>query len=107
MADDEIELNKGSDKRFSIEWEEVDEAGHIGPMNLTGAAVSIFDAHTALDGNLIATLDPDPTTGLIHFRLNWSASMPKGRVMSFRAKVTFPDDDNFDETSPPIWVLVK
>ncbi len=89
-------VNRGSDLTFSFNWPN----GAGGNADLTGFTVAAFEAHPALAPHLALTL-ANPATGLITGRVEWSDSLPMGRIASFRVRITQGQNDT---TTSPLWV---
>lgn len=84
VTENTIPINKGSDLTFALNWPNA--AG--GNADLTGAAIEAFDCHPATLEEAITLSIVDPAEGRIEGRLEWSDTMPFGRAMFFRIRVT-------------------
>lgn len=94
-----IVINRGSDLTFETVW--TDAAGE--PLDLAGAAVAVYEPHTAISGRITLAIS-DATGGVISGRVEWADAMPLGRIMSFRLRLT---RDGNDTSTPRIWIDVK
>lgn len=83
----EYVINKGSDLEMRMIW--TDDAG---PVNLTGYAVAIYDAHPKIAPHVTAEIT-DAAGGVVSVRMDWDESMPVGGIMHFRVKLRSGTND--------------
>jgi hypothetical protein len=79
-----LTANKGSDVSFRIEW------GQTG--TLDGAVVAIYDAHPIIADKIDLAVT-DSANRIISGTINWDEEFPLGRVLFFRVRVSFGQDD--------------
>ncbi len=95
----ELTINRGSDLTFMMNWKQ--PGGD--PYDLTGHAITAFEAHPKAAGHLTFTV-LDAAQGQVRGRLEWQDDMPTGRIMTFRVRATIGADDTASEK---FWVTVK
>ena len=92
-------INWGSDLTAVFNWPD----GSGGDADLTGWTVDAIDVHPALVGFLTVTLT-DPPTGEITISVQWDDTMPYGRVMRFRVRISLGGQE---ATTNRLWVKVQ
>lgn len=95
----ELELNRGSDLTFMMNWKQPNGAA----FDLGAAAVIAYEPHPKLAGHITFTV-MDAAQGQVRGRIEWQADMPSGRIMTFRAGAVIGGDDT---TTEKFWVTVK
>lgn len=96
----ELEINRGSDLAFTMEW---NQPGGTTPYDLTGATVAAFEPHPRIDGHITLTVT-DAAQGAVSGRVEWQDDMPTGRIMHFRVRASIGGNDT---STDKFWVTVK
>lgn len=95
---DQITINRGSDLTLTGTWRDASGAA----MNLTGWDIAVFDAHHSLATMAVEWVNA--AAGTYTARIDWSDSIPTGRIAHFRLRIS---KDGDDRSSPRIWVIVQ
>jgi hypothetical protein len=90
-----ISVNRGSDLTLNGVWR--DSAGT--PINMTGWAISPFEAHPSISDMTVEWVDA--SVGTFRARVEWSDLVSAGQGVSFRLRVTREGDSR---SSPEIRV---
>ena len=96
MSDTDI-INRGSD--YIIDGQHIDEAG---PVNITGATLSVFEPHATMAPHILLT-KVDPLVGTFTCKIKWSDDFPHAVAMPLRIKFAWSDRD---ECFPPVYLRV-
>jgi len=94
----DIEMNWGSDLDVPLTIKNDDGS----PMDLTGRTVDIIKAHPELADSITLTVTT-AAAGRVNVRVEWADTMPAGRIMSFRIRVTLGSDN---KTTKPFVLVV-